>query len=78
MDVMFIILVFFLRVGVVSLFMYVHDDIHVFLYTLVTMDCLFFLRNLLVVDEPPKPVKHGDVVQLVHGITSRALNRSGC
>lgn len=31
-------------------------------------------RNLLVVDEPPKPVKHGDVVQLVHGITSRALN----
>lgn len=30
--------------------------------------------NLLVVDEPPKPVKHGDVIQLVHGITSRALN----
>nr|XP_022326265.1 protein O-mannosyl-transferase 1-like [Crassostrea virginica] len=30
--------------------------------------------NLLVVDEPPKPVRHGDVVQLVHGITSRALN----
>ncbi|XP_048773923.2 protein O-mannosyl-transferase 1-like [Ostrea edulis] len=30
--------------------------------------------NLLVVDEPPKPVKHGDLIQLVHGITSRALN----
>lgn len=59
--------------------MYVHDDVHAFLYILVTMDCLcVFLRNLLVVDEPPKPVKHGDVVQLVHGITSRALNRSGC
>ncbi|KAK6196438.1 hypothetical protein SNE40_001664 [Patella caerulea] len=28
----------------------------------------------LVVEEPPRPVKHGDIVQLVHGITSRALN----
>lgn len=47
-------------------------------YKLLTVDCLIFFRNLLVVDEPPKPVKHGDVVQLVHGITSRALNRSDC
>ncbi|KAL8621100.1 hypothetical protein ACOMHN_048142 [Nucella lapillus] len=31
-------------------------------------------RNNLVVDEPPVPVRHGDVVQLVHGISSRALN----
>ncbi|XP_076436443.1 protein O-mannosyl-transferase 1-like [Babylonia areolata] len=31
-------------------------------------------RNSLVVDEPPVPVQHGDIVQLVHGITSRALN----
>lgn len=31
-------------------------------------------RESLVVDDPPQPVKHGDVVQLVHGITSRALN----
>ncbi|KAH9495690.1 Protein O-mannosyl-transferase 1 [Bulinus truncatus] len=28
----------------------------------------------LMVDDPPVPVKHGDIVQLVHGITSRALN----
>ncbi|XP_025111757.1 protein O-mannosyl-transferase 1-like isoform X2 [Pomacea canaliculata] len=31
-------------------------------------------RNSLVVDEKPVPVRHGDVVQLIHGITSRALN----
>ncbi|CAM1321564.1 POMT1 (predicted) [Pycnogonum litorale] len=31
-------------------------------------------RNDLVVSEPLDPIKHGDVVQLVHGITSRALN----
>ena len=29
----------------------------------------------MVVDDPPKPVQHGDIIQLVHGITSRALNR---
>ncbi|KAI8779277.1 protein O-mannosyl-transferase 1 [Biomphalaria glabrata] len=28
----------------------------------------------LMVDDPPVPVRHGDIVQLVHGITSRALN----
>ncbi|XP_063430607.1 protein O-mannosyl-transferase 1-like [Mytilus trossulus] len=28
----------------------------------------------MVVDDPPKPIEHGDVIQLVHGITSRALN----
>ncbi|XP_018024588.1 protein O-mannosyltransferase 1 [Hyalella azteca] len=28
----------------------------------------------LVVGEPLEPIKHGDVVQLVHGLTSRALN----
>ncbi|KAK7094771.1 protein O-mannosyl-transferase 1-like [Littorina saxatilis] len=31
-------------------------------------------RETLVVDESPVYVHHGDVVQLVHGITSRALN----
>lgn len=31
-------------------------------------------RNSLVVDEKPQYVRHGDVVQLVHGITTRALN----
>ncbi|XP_014238625.1 protein O-mannosyltransferase 1 [Trichogramma pretiosum] len=28
----------------------------------------------LVVSAPSQPIKHGDVIQLVHGITSRALN----
>ncbi|XP_005092590.1 protein O-mannosyl-transferase 1 [Aplysia californica] len=28
----------------------------------------------LMVDDPPVPVKHGDIVQLIHGVTSRALN----
>ena len=28
------------------------------------------------VDDPVRPVKHGDIVQLIHGTTSRALNRS--
>ncbi|KAK3088845.1 hypothetical protein FSP39_024538 [Pinctada imbricata] len=28
----------------------------------------------MVVDEKPRPVKHGDIIQIVHGITSRALN----
>ncbi|XP_053138518.1 protein O-mannosyl-transferase 1 isoform X2 [Hemicordylus capensis] len=28
----------------------------------------------LVVNNPPRPVKHGDIVQLVHGITTRYLN----
>ncbi|GFO21748.1 protein o-mannosyltransferase 1 [Plakobranchus ocellatus] len=31
-------------------------------------------RQSLLVDDPPVSVKHGDIVQLVHGITSRALN----
>ncbi|XP_054006271.1 protein O-mannosyltransferase 1 [Hylaeus anthracinus] len=31
-------------------------------------------RNDLVVTKPCEPIKHGDVIQLVHGITSRALN----
>ncbi|KAK7496976.1 hypothetical protein BaRGS_00011712 [Batillaria attramentaria] len=31
-------------------------------------------RNSLVVDETPTYVRHGDIVQLVHGITTRALN----
>ncbi|XP_001603023.1 protein O-mannosyltransferase 1 [Nasonia vitripennis] len=30
--------------------------------------------NDLVVTKPSEPIKHGDVIQLVHGITSRALN----
>ncbi|XP_063100144.1 protein O-mannosyl-transferase 1 isoform X5 [Cavia porcellus] len=31
-------------------------------------------RHQLVVSNPPKPVRHGDVVQLVHGMTTRFLN----
>ncbi|XP_017784724.1 PREDICTED: protein O-mannosyltransferase 1 [Nicrophorus vespilloides] len=31
-------------------------------------------KNDLVVEQPVDVIKHGDVVQLVHGITSRALN----
>lgn len=27
------------------------------------------------VSDPPQPVKHGDLIQLVHGLTGRALNR---
>ena len=32
-------------------------------------------RDALVVDEPPIPIKHGDIIQIVHGLTGRALNR---
>ncbi|XP_069093187.1 protein O-mannosyl-transferase 1 isoform X1 [Pleurodeles waltl] len=28
----------------------------------------------MVVNDPPRPVRHGDIVQLVHGITARYLN----
>lgn len=31
-------------------------------------------RNSLMVDDPVRLVKHGDIVQLIHGTTSRALN----
>uniref|UniRef100_A0AC11CSX6 Protein O-mannosyltransferase 1 n=1 Tax=Ovis aries TaxID=9940 RepID=A0AC11CSX6_SHEEP len=31
-------------------------------------------RHQLVVNNPPRPVRHGDVVQLVHGMTTRLLN----
>ncbi|KYQ57674.1 Protein O-mannosyltransferase 1 [Trachymyrmex zeteki] len=31
-------------------------------------------KNDLVVMKPSEPIRHGDVIQLVHGITSRALN----
>uniref|UniRef100_A0A3P9PPB4 Protein O-mannosyl-transferase 1 n=1 Tax=Poecilia reticulata TaxID=8081 RepID=A0A3P9PPB4_POERE len=31
-------------------------------------------RQELVVDSPPRPVRHGDIIQLVHGMTSRLLN----
>ncbi|XP_047238012.1 protein O-mannosyl-transferase 1 isoform X3 [Girardinichthys multiradiatus] len=31
-------------------------------------------RQELVVDTPPRPIRHGDVIQLVHGMTSRLLN----
>lgn len=30
--------------------------------------------NTLMVSDPPQPVKHGDLIQLVHGLTGRALN----
>ena len=36
------------------------------------MICYF--RQSMTVDEPPVPIQHGDIIQLVHGITSRALN----
>ncbi|XP_034027321.1 protein O-mannosyl-transferase 1 [Thalassophryne amazonica] len=32
-------------------------------------------RQELVIGSPPRPIRHGDVVQLVHGMTSRFLNR---
>lgn len=31
-------------------------------------------RHQLVVSSPPRPVRHGDMVQLVHGMTTRFLN----
>uniref|UniRef100_A0A7N6BV63 Protein O-mannosyl-transferase 1 n=1 Tax=Anabas testudineus TaxID=64144 RepID=A0A7N6BV63_ANATE len=31
-------------------------------------------RQELVVSSPPRPIRHGDVIQLVHGMTSRFLN----
>ncbi|XP_074150031.1 protein O-mannosyl-transferase 1 isoform X2 [Sminthopsis crassicaudata] len=31
-------------------------------------------KHQLVVTNPPRPVRHGDIVQLVHGITTRFLN----
>ncbi|KAH3800902.1 hypothetical protein DPMN_154545 [Dreissena polymorpha] len=31
-------------------------------------------KEEMVLDDPVQPVKHGDIVQLVHGLTSRALN----
>ncbi|XP_062938013.1 protein O-mannosyl-transferase 1 isoform X3 [Cynocephalus volans] len=31
-------------------------------------------RHQLVVSNPPRPVRHGDIVQLVHGMTTRFLN----
>lgn len=31
-------------------------------------------RHPLVVSNPPRPVRHGDIVQLVHGMTTRFLN----
>ncbi|XP_006892500.1 PREDICTED: protein O-mannosyl-transferase 1 isoform X2 [Elephantulus edwardii] len=31
-------------------------------------------RHQLVVNNPPRPVRHGDMVQLVHGMTTRLLN----
>ncbi|XP_023400585.1 protein O-mannosyl-transferase 1 isoform X2 [Loxodonta africana] len=31
-------------------------------------------RHQLVVGNPPRPIRHGDIVQLVHGMTTRLLN----
>ncbi|KAL7839774.1 hypothetical protein SRHO_G00264320 [Serrasalmus rhombeus] len=31
-------------------------------------------RQSLVVSSPPRPVRHGDIIQLLHGMTSRFLN----
>ena len=35
----------------------------------------FVIRNSLTVDFPPKYVKNGDIIHLVHGATGRGLNR---
>ncbi|KAG8445985.1 hypothetical protein GDO86_013746 [Hymenochirus boettgeri] len=31
-------------------------------------------RQEMAVDSPPRPVRHGDVIQLLHGMTARFLN----
>ncbi|OCT65379.1 protein O-mannosyl-transferase 1 isoform X2 [Xenopus laevis] len=31
-------------------------------------------RQEMVVDSPPRPIRHGDIVQLLHGMTARFLN----
>ena len=38
---------------------------------------LFFVdfSSSLVVDDPMVPVRDGDIIQLIHGMTGRALNR---
>ena len=35
---------------------------------------IFSHRNDLIASEPLEKIKHGDIIQLVHGITSRTLN----
>lgn len=42
--------------------------------TALTLMLLLPLRHQLVVSSPPRPVRHGDLVQLVHGMTTRLLN----
>lgn len=42
---------------------------------IVKISLLFIFRNDLVVSDPIDKIKHGDVIQLIHGMTSRALNR---
>ena len=37
-------------------------------------DLFLWCRNVLVVDDPIRPVKDGEVIQLIHGMSSRALN----
>lgn len=35
----------------------------------------YHFRDALTVDFPPRPVRNGDIIQIVHGVTGRALNR---
>lgn len=46
-------------------------------YCFFETELLILFRNDLVVSEPIDRIKHGEVIQLIHGITSRALNRLG-
>ena len=40
------------------------------------MNFLFHIRNNTSIADPPEVVKDGDIIELVHGMTSRLLNRS--
>ena len=33
------------------------------------------VSKLQAVDDPVEPVRHGDIIQLIHGMTHRPLNR---
>ena len=35
----------------------------------------YTFRESLAIDYPPRPVRNGDIIQIVHGVTGRALNR---
>ena len=39
------------------------------------LSMVYYCRDEMLVEETPVAVKHGDIIQLVHGLSSRALNR---